>query len=132
MKNVPIFYEIWRNINGFPPEYYIQENTKSSKARRITSKEIIAFLEEQKVEFGDLLSSCVLTSDDEQNLCGTWIFSKKSSASKTSSYEDTFQPSSPEPSQVHLPTEEFKSKQNEVKKQYKKRKQPAVLIPTEE
>jgi hypothetical protein len=31
MKNVPIFYEIWRNINGFPPEYYIQENTKNSK-----------------------------------------------------------------------------------------------------
>lgn len=31
MKNVPIFYEIWRNINGFPPEYYIQENTKNNK-----------------------------------------------------------------------------------------------------
>ena len=22
LKNVPIWYEIWRNLNGFPPEYY--------------------------------------------------------------------------------------------------------------
>ena len=22
LKNVPIYYELWRNINGFPPEYY--------------------------------------------------------------------------------------------------------------
>lgn len=22
LKNVPIWYELWRNINGFPPEYY--------------------------------------------------------------------------------------------------------------
>jgi hypothetical protein len=22
LKNVPIWYELWRNINGFPPDYY--------------------------------------------------------------------------------------------------------------
>ena len=22
LKNVPVWYELWRNINGFPPEYY--------------------------------------------------------------------------------------------------------------
>ena len=22
LKDVPIWYEIWRNINGFPPDYY--------------------------------------------------------------------------------------------------------------
>ena len=22
LKNVPIWYEVWRNINGFPPDYY--------------------------------------------------------------------------------------------------------------
>jgi multidrug resistance efflux pump len=27
LKNVPIWYELWRNINGFPPDYY-QETSK--------------------------------------------------------------------------------------------------------
>ena len=31
LKNVPIWYELWRNINGFPPEYYIEKDTKKSK-----------------------------------------------------------------------------------------------------
>ena len=22
MKNVPVWYELWRNVNGFPPDYY--------------------------------------------------------------------------------------------------------------
>ncbi len=22
LKNVPVYYELWRNVNGFPPEYY--------------------------------------------------------------------------------------------------------------
>lgn len=22
LKDVPIYYELWRNINGFPPDYY--------------------------------------------------------------------------------------------------------------
>jgi multidrug efflux pump subunit AcrA (membrane-fusion protein) len=25
LKNVPIWYELWRNINGFPPDYYKKE-----------------------------------------------------------------------------------------------------------
>jgi multidrug resistance efflux pump len=29
LKDVPIWYELWRNINGFPPDYYVPEtNTK--------------------------------------------------------------------------------------------------------
>jgi multidrug efflux pump subunit AcrA (membrane-fusion protein) len=27
LKNVPIWYELWRNINGFPPDYYKPEET---------------------------------------------------------------------------------------------------------
>ncbi|HEY1056082.1 MAG TPA: HlyD family efflux transporter periplasmic adaptor subunit, partial [Emticicia sp.] len=26
LKDVPLGYEVWRNINGFPPEYYIEAN----------------------------------------------------------------------------------------------------------
>ncbi len=26
LKDVPIYYELWRNINGFPPEYYVPAN----------------------------------------------------------------------------------------------------------
>ncbi len=30
LKNVPVWYELWRNINGFPPDYYKpSEETKS-------------------------------------------------------------------------------------------------------
>lgn len=28
LKNVPVWYELWRNINGFPPEYYRPDYTK--------------------------------------------------------------------------------------------------------
>ncbi len=28
MKDVPIWYELWRNINGFPPDYYRQQAPK--------------------------------------------------------------------------------------------------------
>jgi adhesin transport system membrane fusion protein len=36
LNDVPIWYELWRNINGFPPEYYksqneMKEKTKSTK-----------------------------------------------------------------------------------------------------
>lgn len=33
LKNVPVWYELWRKINGFPPDYYkpIEEKTKQKK-----------------------------------------------------------------------------------------------------
>ncbi|MFD1550812.1 biotin attachment protein [Putridiphycobacter roseus] len=31
LEDVFIFYEIWRKINGFPPNFYTQENTQKSK-----------------------------------------------------------------------------------------------------
>lgn len=33
LKNVPVFYELWRNINGFPPDYYkpVISNTTQTK-----------------------------------------------------------------------------------------------------
>lgn len=30
LKNVPVWYELWRNINGFPPDYY-NKNTETKK-----------------------------------------------------------------------------------------------------
>jgi multidrug efflux pump subunit AcrA (membrane-fusion protein) len=36
LKDVPIYYELWRNINGFPPEYYKPKNEvdKKDKAKK--------------------------------------------------------------------------------------------------
>lgn len=32
LKDVPVWYELWRNINGFPPDYYLpEEQNKKSK-----------------------------------------------------------------------------------------------------
>ena len=31
LKNVPIWYELWRNINSFPPDYYKPVQTKEQK-----------------------------------------------------------------------------------------------------
>lgn len=31
LKDVPIFYELWRNINGFPPDFYKSETVKKEK-----------------------------------------------------------------------------------------------------
>ena len=31
LKDVPVWYELWRNINGFPPEYY--KNTAASTGK---------------------------------------------------------------------------------------------------
>ena len=28
LKDVPVWYELWRNINGFPPDYYKKEEGK--------------------------------------------------------------------------------------------------------
>ena len=30
LKNVPVWYELWRNINGFPPDYY-KKDTETKK-----------------------------------------------------------------------------------------------------
>ena len=32
LKNVPVWYELWRNINGFPPDYYKADN-KNEKSK---------------------------------------------------------------------------------------------------
>jgi len=32
LKDVPIWYELWRNINGFPPDYYKPENGEGKMA----------------------------------------------------------------------------------------------------
>ncbi len=30
LKDVPVWYELWRNINGFPPDFYVPDvKTKS-------------------------------------------------------------------------------------------------------
>ena len=31
LKDVPIWYELWRNINGFPPDYYTLNQGKKQK-----------------------------------------------------------------------------------------------------
>ena len=31
LNNVPIWYELWRNINGFPPDFYKNENSIKAK-----------------------------------------------------------------------------------------------------
>jgi multidrug resistance efflux pump len=34
LKDVPIWYELWRQINGFPPDYYIVETQESNKDKK--------------------------------------------------------------------------------------------------
>jgi hypothetical protein len=31
LKEVPVWYELWRNINGFPPDYYKPDNNQTVK-----------------------------------------------------------------------------------------------------
>jgi multidrug resistance efflux pump len=31
LKDVPIWYELWRNINSFPPDYYLSDNAEEKK-----------------------------------------------------------------------------------------------------
>ncbi len=31
LNNVPVWFELWRNINGFPPDYYKKENPKTKE-----------------------------------------------------------------------------------------------------
>lgn len=33
LKNVPVWYEIWRNINGFPPDYYQPDANNQKKEK---------------------------------------------------------------------------------------------------
>jgi hypothetical protein len=34
LKDVPVWYELWRNINGFPPDYYmLKEPAAKSKEK---------------------------------------------------------------------------------------------------
>lgn len=33
IKDVPIWYELWRNINGFPPDYYVHDETQSKNKK---------------------------------------------------------------------------------------------------
>ena len=37
LKDVPVYYELWRNINGFPPEYY--KPSKEEKDQKGVNKE---------------------------------------------------------------------------------------------
>lgn len=31
LKDVPVWYELWRNINSFPPDYYVSKTTEAKK-----------------------------------------------------------------------------------------------------
>ena len=31
LKDVPVWYELWRNINGFPPDYYNEEKQNKNR-----------------------------------------------------------------------------------------------------
>ena len=34
IKDVPVWYELWRNINGFPPDYYKTNEQKDGKEKK--------------------------------------------------------------------------------------------------
>ncbi len=34
LKNVPLFYELWRTINGFPPEFYVTDVSKKNENKK--------------------------------------------------------------------------------------------------
>lgn len=38
LKDVPVWYELWRNINGFPPDYYGNGNEKKSNEDKKSQK----------------------------------------------------------------------------------------------
>jgi adhesin transport system membrane fusion protein len=39
LNDVPIWYELWRQLNGFPPDYYNLEAQKNGLAKNATSKD---------------------------------------------------------------------------------------------
>ena len=40
LKDVPVWYELWRNINGFPPEFYLPENGNGGKEKQKEKKSV--------------------------------------------------------------------------------------------
>jgi membrane fusion protein, adhesin transport system len=38
LKDVPVWYEIWRQINGFPPEFYTGENSNKEEVKKSKPK----------------------------------------------------------------------------------------------
>jgi hypothetical protein len=34
LNDVPIWYEFWRKINGFPPDYYTRDNLKKTDKKK--------------------------------------------------------------------------------------------------
>lgn len=42
LKDVPVWYELWRNINGFPPDYYkkLEEKSELDKGTKTTKPKI--------------------------------------------------------------------------------------------
>ena len=34
LRNVPVWYELWRNINGFPPDFYLPETAKTNSTKK--------------------------------------------------------------------------------------------------
>jgi multidrug resistance efflux pump len=38
LKNVPIWYELWRQLNGFPPDYYVAEPAENQKPTNNNTK----------------------------------------------------------------------------------------------
>jgi hypothetical protein len=34
LKNVPVWYELWRNINGFPPDFYTNGEAETGKDKK--------------------------------------------------------------------------------------------------
>ena len=38
LKDVPVWYEIWRNINGFPPDYYTEKQQGDGKTEKKEEK----------------------------------------------------------------------------------------------
>jgi len=38
LNNVPVWYELWRQFNGFPPEFYTPEVNKTSTTEKQPEK----------------------------------------------------------------------------------------------
>jgi len=38
LKDVPIWYELWRQINGFPPDFYQEQNDDKQLKEKETEK----------------------------------------------------------------------------------------------